>query len=58
MSATAIAGPAVAGRLYEVYNSYDFAFYIGGLTSILAGLLMVAFYFIIRHNENKKVILA
>lgn len=55
MSATSIAGPAVAGKIYEVYKSYDIAFYIGGITSLFAGLIMVILYLIIDHYENKKV---
>ncbi|RNA11488.1 monocarboxylate transporter 10-like [Brachionus plicatilis] len=55
MSATSIAGPAVAGKIYEIYKSYDIAFYIGGITSLFAGLIMVILYLIIDHYENKKL---
>lgn len=41
MSVTAIAGPTVAGKIFEIYKSYDNAFYLGGLTSIIAGALLL-----------------
>lgn len=43
ISLPTIAGPAVAGKIYEVYHSYDYAFYIGGTTCLIAALILIVF---------------
>ena len=41
MSLSVIIGPTIAGKIFEVYKSYDKAFYMGGSSCILAGLVLI-----------------
>ena len=41
MTPTIIAGPVIAGKLYEMYHSYDYAFYLGGLTCLIGSLMLL-----------------
>ena len=40
MSPTAVAGSPVAGLIYETWHSYDYAFYLGGLTCVIGAFFM------------------
>ena len=40
LAPTTIAGPAIAGRIYEVYHSYNNAFYLGGGCCLFAAFLL------------------
>jgi predicted MFS family arabinose efflux permease len=44
LSPTTIAGPAFAGKIYEMNKSYDVAFYVGGACCILCSILMLLFF--------------
>jgi hypothetical protein len=48
-----IFGPALAGKIYEHYHSYNIAFVIGGVTCII-GSLVEAFSFLFDLNCIKK----
>jgi hypothetical protein len=53
---TTIAGPAVAGRIYEVCHSYNNAFYLGGFTCLLASFILFVFIAIPDIIKNKILI--
>ncbi len=53
---TTIAGPAVAGRIYEVYHSYNNAFYLGGFTCLLASFILFVLIAIPDIVKNKILI--
>jgi len=40
LAPTTIAGPAIAGRIFEVYHSYNNAFYLGGGFCLFAALIL------------------
>ncbi|CAF0889545.1 unnamed protein product [Brachionus calyciflorus] len=56
MSITSILGPTIAGRIFEVYKSYDFAFYLGGLSCLIAGLILLVGTKIVDCLKNKQVL--
>jgi len=53
LAPTTIAGPAIAGRIYEVYHSYNNAFYLGGTCCLLAAFIL--FFLILVPDLIKKV---
>ncbi|CAF0980612.1 unnamed protein product [Brachionus calyciflorus] len=55
MSITSILGPTIAGRIFEVYNSYDYAFYSGGLSCLVAGLILLFGIKLVDSLKTKKV---
>jgi len=38
-----LVGPALAGKIYEIYDEYDLAFYLGGLACIICGAVLFVF---------------
>ena len=42
----AIAGPAIAAEFYEMYQNYDYSFYIGGCSSLIAAFILIGFILI------------
>ena len=36
-----LAGPALAGQLYEILQNYYYSFYIGGLSCIVGSLILI-----------------
>ena len=38
---TTIAGPAIAGKIYVTFHSYDYAFYLGGFTCIIGAFILI-----------------
>jgi hypothetical protein len=39
ISIPSVTGPALAGKLYEIYHNYDLAFFIGGTTCLVGAIL-------------------
>ena len=55
LSPTTIAGPAFAGKIYEINKSYNVAFYVGGACCILCSILLI-FIFDIGYGLRNRVI--
>lgn len=55
LSPTTIAGPAFAGKIYEMNKSYDVAFYVGGACCIICSILLI-FIFDIGYGLRNRVI--
>jgi MFS family permease len=60
MAPLTVAGPAVAGWLYERYHNYDLAFYLGGTASLICCSILVVgilvpdlFRYAIKRKNNK-----
>ncbi len=61
MAPMAIAGPAVAGALYEKYHNYDLAFYVGGVGCLICGFILAVsilvpdLFRVLAHKKMNKV---
>lgn len=42
ISIPSVSGPALAGRLYEIYHNYNVAFLIGGITCLTGAVLQTS----------------
>ncbi|CAF0800646.1 unnamed protein product [Brachionus calyciflorus] len=54
ISLPSIAGPAVAGKIYELVHSYNYAFYLGAASSLIGSLILIVFITCFELMEKKK----
>ena len=52
-----IAGPAIAGKIFEDFHKYDMAFYFGGCSCLLSSLILAIFFLLSSYCLRKKVFL-
>lgn len=48
-----IAGPAVAGKIFELNNNYDLAFLLGGISTLSAAAIIFVGVGLTTYIENK-----
>ncbi|RNA38147.1 monocarboxylate transporter 10 [Brachionus plicatilis] len=54
ISLPSIAGPVIAGKIYSVFNFYDYAFYFGAATSFIGAVILIIFITYLECIEEKK----
>ena len=57
IAVSSVAGPAIAGEIYEKYHSYTYAFYFGGSTCLLASILIFVPYCFCFQVSHLKIII-
>lgn len=52
ISIPSIAGPAIAGKIYEELHSYSYAFYFGGVACLIGALIQIFFIMCVDIIQN------
>ena len=54
ISLPSIAGPAIAGKIYEEFLMYDYAFYLGAGSSLVGAIILIIFITYFELKEKVK----